>query len=68
VTVYQQFLDSYSAADFNDGTQQMIQIVEQLCAPLSDEQKAYVQKVFLQSSTYELHFWQMAYTKEQWPF
>lgn len=68
VTVYQQFLDSYSADDFNDGTRQMIEIVEHLSQPLNDDQKAYVQKVFLQSSAYELNFWQMAYTKEQWPF
>ncbi|KRM09436.1 thiaminase II [Paucilactobacillus suebicus] len=68
ITVYQQFLDSYSAADFENGTNQMIEIVGKMSEPLTDNQRDYVEKVFLQSSTYELHFWQMAYTKEHWPF
>lgn len=68
VKVYQQFLDSYSADSFETGTKQMIEIVEQMSQSLSSAQRLYVQKVFLQSSAYELNFWQMAYAKEQWPF
>lgn len=68
VQIYQQFLDSYASDEFSDGTNNMIELLQQVSEDADDSEKDRMKEAFLKSSTYELEFWQMAYTMEAWPF
>lgn len=68
VKIYQQFLDSYASDEFTDGTTNMINLLEQYSQKASQTELDLMERAFLKSSTYELEFWQMAYTLEHWPF
>ena len=64
--LYQEFFDSYSAADFTSSTQAMIDIVNRQANAAGQETRQQMKRAFEISCHYEKAFWQMAYTKEQW--
>ena len=44
----------------------MIRLVNQVANQANKKQKDKMIEAFLKSSVFELHFWQMAQTKESW--
>ena len=66
VPVYQAFFDSYQTVGFDTSTQQLIGLVNELAANSSETVKQQMMTAFLRSSSYELGFWQMAYTHQTW--
>lgn len=66
VPVYQAFFDSYQTVGFDTSTQQLISLVNELAANSSETVKQQMMTAFLRSSSYELGFWQMAYTHQTW--
>ena len=66
VPVYQAFFDSYQTVGFDTSTQQLIGLVNELAANSSETIKQQMMTAFLRSSSYELGFWQMAYTHQTW--
>jgi thiaminase/transcriptional activator TenA len=66
VPIYQEWLDSYASTEFDTGTDQMIELVNHLGENADSAEQALIKDSFLKSSNYELNFWQMAYTMENW--
>lgn len=66
VPIYQEWLDSYASAEFDGGTNQMVQLIDHLSEQADSAERAQIKDSFLKSSNYELNFWQMAYTMENW--
>lgn len=66
VPVYQAFFDSYQTVGFDTSTQQLIGLVNELAANSNETVKQQMMTAFLRSSSYELGFWQMAYTHQTW--
>lgn len=66
VPVYQAFFESYQTVGFDTSTQQLIELVNELAANSDETVKQQMMTAFLRSSSYELGFWQMAYTHQTW--
>ena len=66
VPVYQAFFDSYQTVGFDTSTQQLVGLVNELAANSNETVKQQMMTAFLRSSSYELGFWQMAYTHQTW--
>lgn len=66
VPVYQAFFDSYQTVGFNTSTRQLIDLVNDLAAASNETVRQQMMTAFLRSSSYELGFWQMAYTHQTW--
>lgn len=64
VSVYQDFFDSYTSAEFDSSTQKLIGLVDELATSSAAQEQ--MMRAFLRSSSYELSFWQMACQKESW--
>lgn len=66
VPVYQAFFDSYQTVGFDTSTRQLIDLVNDLAAASNETVRQQMMTAFLRSSSYELGFWQMAYTHQTW--
>ena len=66
VSFYQKWLDSCASLNSTKDTQFMIRLVNQVANQANKKQKDKMIEAFLKSSVFELHFWQMAQTKESW--
>jgi len=44
----------------------MVQLIDHLSEQADSAERAQIKDSFLKSSNYELNFWQMAYTMENW--
>ena len=66
VPVYQAFFDSYQTVGFDTSTRQLIDLVNDLAAASDETVRQQMMTAFLRSSSYELGFWQMAYTHQTW--
>lgn len=68
VPIYQQFIDGYAADAFTTATTDMIDLVNRESTAVDAAEQVDMKDVFMKSSEYELEFWEMAYTKEKWPY
>lgn len=66
VDVYQNWIDTYASDWFQDSTQEQIELLDELMADANEQTKEKVTEQFVLAKEYELHFWEMAYTKETW--
>ena len=64
--LYQAFFDSYGGEDFTTSTTQMREIVDRLALQVDQPTQTLMRGAFAKSCYYEVHFWQMALTKENW--
>ena len=66
VPLYQEFFDSYTAADFTTSTEQMKAIVNQQAAGVDQSGRQLMTRAFQISCYYEEQFWQMAFDQQNW--
>ncbi len=64
---FQQWIDTYSADEFADVVQSVIDCTDEVAANLPDERKALIRKHFITTSRYEYLFFDAAYNREKWP-
>lgn len=60
---YKDWIEVYSAKDFDDFTLQWIDYTNDLCKNLSEFEKENLIEIFMKCSKFELEFWNMAYNK-----
>lgn len=66
VPLYQEFFDSYAAADFTTSTEQMKVIVNRQAHGADEPTRQQMTRAFNVSCYYEKQFWQMAFERQQW--
>ena len=64
--IYQNWLNMYASDWFQDSTQEMIDLLDELVEQLGDTEKEKVKEQFIIAKEYELAFWEMSYTFETW--
>src|SRR5699024_7377015 len=65
-TIYQNWINMYADDWFQTSTQEQIDLLNQLAEEASDKEKEKIKEQFVIAKEYELAFWEMAYTKEEW--
>ncbi|APR06728.1 Thiaminase-2 [Lentilactobacillus parabuchneri] len=66
IKIYQRFIETYESPDFTTATDKMIQIVDQLAETADQKEQQEMIQAFVRSSYFELHFWEMAYQRQEW--
>lgn len=64
---YQAFIDQYADPLFQQSSEILISLVDQLADQADEKTKKQMQMAFDLSSDYELMYWKMCYDREQWP-
>ncbi|MGX4668384.1 thiaminase II [Cerasibacillus sp. JNUCC 74] len=64
--IYKNWIDTYSSEWFHKSTNEQIDLLNQIAANSSEKEKAKMKEQFIIAKEYELAFWEMAYTKEDW--
>lgn len=64
--IYRNWIQMYAGDMFQDSTNRMIDLLNSLVEHMNDQEKEKVKEQFVISKDYELHFWEMSYTKETW--
>lgn len=65
---YQHWIDAYSSKDFEESTNKMIKIVDQIALSASENEKQKMRESFYLATLLEWHFWDDAYYKRQLDF
>ena len=60
---YQKWIDTYQGDEYEDYTKSFIQIVERLATTVNENEKKLMQKVFAQSTMFELNFFEESISK-----
>lgn len=66
VSFYSQWLNTYASSTFTSSTQQIINLTNQVADKASQNIKQKMSQDFIRSSYFELHYWDMPFTKESW--
>ncbi len=66
--IYKEWILAYGGEWFGELVKEQINRLDQLAEKASEEEKALMKELFMISSIYELQFWEMAYSMEEWPF
>ncbi|MFC0302480.1 thiaminase II [Virgibacillus soli] len=64
--IYRNWIKMYASDWFQDATSEMIDMLNTLVADMNEKEKEKVKEQFVIAKEYELHFWEMSYTKETW--
>ncbi|MEI3604951.1 thiaminase II [Pseudogracilibacillus sp. SE30717A] len=64
--IYRNWIKMYASEWFQESTNEMIDILNTLVEDMNDQEKEKVKEQFIIAKEYELHFWEMSYTKETW--
>lgn len=64
--IYRNWIKMYASDWFQDSTQEMIDLLDRLVENMNEDEKEKVKEQFVIAKEYELHFWEMSYTKETW--
>jgi len=64
--IYQNWLNMYASDWFQESTQEMIDLLDQLADKSSETEKEKIKEQFIIAKEYELAFWEMSYTFETW--
>lgn len=65
--LYRRWIETYGGEEFGAVVAAVVALVERIGAELTAGQRAAVQDCFVTASRYEWLFWQMAWTREDWP-
>src|SRR5699024_7679147 len=65
-TTYQNWIKMYADDWFQTSTQEQIDLLDQIAEEASDHEKEKIKEQFVIAKEFELAFWEMAYTKEDW--
>ncbi|WP_087972265.1 thiaminase II [Oceanobacillus rekensis] len=64
--IYQNWLNMYASNGFQESTQEMIDLLDELAEKASEAEKEKFKEQFIIAKEYELAFWEMSYTFETW--
>ncbi|MFC4023627.1 thiaminase II [Oceanobacillus longus] len=64
--IYQNWLNMYASSWFQESTQEMINLMDELADQASEAEKKKIKDQFIIAKEYELAFWEMSYTFETW--
>src|SRR5699024_5141990 len=64
--IYRNWIKTYASDWFQEATQTMIDLLNDLVKDMSEPEKEKVKEQFVIAKEYELHFWEMSYTYETW--
>ncbi len=64
--IYRNWINMYAGDRFQNSTNEMIDLLNTLVEDMSEDEKEKVKEQFVLAKEYELHFWEMSYTKETW--
>jgi thiaminase (transcriptional activator TenA) len=64
---YQQWIDTYGAAEFGAEALEVIAVTDKLGPALAPAERERVRRRFRATSRYEWMFWDMGYRQEKWP-
>jgi len=64
---YQEWIDTYSSAEFRDYAKWLENLADQLAEGLSESRRAYLFNIFLTSTKHEWLFWEMGMKQKDWP-
>ena len=64
--IYQNWLNMYASNGFQESTQEMIDLLDELAEKASAVEKEKIKEQFIIAKEYELAFWEMSYTFETW--
>lgn len=59
-------MKTYASDWFQESTQEMIDLLDELVEQLGNTEKEKVKEQFIIAKEYELAFWEMSYTFETW--
>lgn len=59
---YSEWIQMYAGDEYTEFTNTWIDYTNELCKDLSDSEKEKLKDIFIKSSIYEMHFWDMAYS------
>src|SRR5690625_2817307 len=65
-TIYQNWIKTYATEWLHTFTQEIIGRSDESAEKSREKEKAKMKEQFLIAKEYELAFWEMSYTKEQW--
>lgn len=65
--MYKKWIDTYGGEDFAALVRAVLDVTNEACKDLSDEQRRRVTQAFVTTSRYEWMFWNMGWTLERWP-
>lgn len=63
---YREWIQMYAGEEFGELARWCIDLLDRACDGLGDEGRERVAAAFITSSRYELAFWEMAWTREEW--
>lgn len=64
--IYENWLQTYASDWFQESTQEMIDLTDELASQASESEKEKIKEQFIIAKEYELAFWEMSYTFETW--
>lgn len=64
---YAKWIETYDSEEFAAGAKWLIELMNQLTEGKPERELAQIEKHFQMTSKYEYLFWEMNYTKEEWP-
>lgn len=64
--IYRNWIEMYASDWFQNSTNEMIQLLDSLVEDMNEKEKEKVKEQFVIAKDFELHFWEMSYTFEDW--
>ncbi len=61
---YKSWIDSYASMEFYESFEWFFDTLDELCDPMTDEQKKAMEEIFISSVEFEYLFWDMSYKKQ----
>lgn len=58
---YKSWIEEYSSENFKNTTEKWINYIDEICKNIQEDEKEELIKIFINSSVYEMEFWNMAY-------
>jgi thiaminase/transcriptional activator TenA len=65
--LYQRWIDTYGGEEFGAIVNAVLALTDRIGEDISPSERAKMREHFVATSRYEWMFWEMGYTKEQWP-
>ena len=66
--LYARWIETYGSDEFGVIVEAVLAAVNEVAAPLREDERAAMRRHFRTTSRYEWMFWDMGYRAEQWPF
>ena len=65
--LYRRWIETYASEEFGGSGQQVLALANQVAQALTADQRQAMCRHFVTTARYEWMFWQMGYSREQWP-